>query len=177
MGSFLNGLFMGGSPGVGKAEGTAEGLAGYGANAGEGNENAAGGYYNGILSGDPAKIAETLAPEIAANAQQTQQQKNTMAQFGSRSGGNTGAANGADSASRANIVNLIGGAQQGAAAGAAGLGENQVSSATTNNQIAGQLSQQELENLMNSIFGSGLSSGIGALEGGGIGKLFGPKDN
>lgn len=169
MGAFLSGLFGGSSPGVSTAQSTAAGLAGYGANNGEQAENAAGGYYSGILSGNPQEIAQSLAPAISANTQGAQQKKQTMAQFGSRSGGNTGAADAIDSQTRGNTVNLIGGALNNAAAGEANLGENQVSNATQNNQIAGNFSQQELQNMMNSILGKGISSGIGSIEGAGLG--------
>lgn len=168
MATSIGSIFTGSSPGLSSSINGAQGLAGFGTNNGENNETAASNYYNGILSGDPAKIAQTLAPELSTNQQQTQQQKQTMAQFGSRSGGNTGAANAADSASRANVVNLIGGAQQGAAAGEAGLGENQVNSATQNNMNAGQLSEEALKNSQNSILG-GLAGGLG----GNLSTIFG----
>lgn len=171
MGDFLSGLFGGSSPGLQKAQGTAEGLASYGANNGEKAENAAGDYYGGILSGDPSKIAESLAPAIAANTQGAQQQKQTIGEFGARSGGNTSTANHIDSATRANTTNLIGGALNNAAAGEAGLGENQIASGTQNNQISGQFSQQMLQNIINSLFGKGISSAAGALEGAGLGAL------
>lgn len=171
MGAFLSGLFGGSSPGLSTAQSTAAGGAQYGFNTGEQNENAAGGYYNGILSGDPTKIAQSLAPALTANSQQAQQKKETTAQFGTRSGGNTAASDAIDSGTRANTVNLIGGALNGAAAGAAGLGENQVASGTQNNAVAGSFSQQELMNMMNSIFGKGISSGVGSLEGAGLGAV------
>lgn len=157
MGDWLSGLFGGTSKGLDTAQSTAAGLAGYGVNKGEQNENAAGDYYGGILSGDPAKIAQSLAPAISANQQQAQQQKQTMGQFGSRSGGNTAAANNIDTATRANTTNLIGGALNNAAAGEAGLGENQVNNATSNNQIAGNFSQMQLQNIINSLFGKTIS--------------------
>ena len=114
-----------------------------------------GDYYGGILSGDPAKIAESLAPAISANTQEAQQKKQTIGEFGARSGGNTASANAIDSGTRANTTNLIGGALNNAAAGEAGLGENQMNNGTVNNQIAGNFSQEQLMNIMNSIFGQG----------------------
>lgn len=165
VGDFLKGLFGGSSPGLKKAEGNAEGIAQYGIGQGEQNENEAGDYYGGILSGDPAKIAQSLAPAIAANTQEAQQKKQTIGEFGARSGGNTAAANNIDATTRANTTNLIGGALNNAAAGATGLGENQLNNATVNNQIAGNFSQQQLQNIINSLFGKGISAGVGAGEG------------
>lgn len=164
MGDFLSGLFGGSSPGLHTAQGTAQGGADYGFNTGEKNENAAGDYYGGILSGDPAKIAQSLAPAISANTQEAQQKKQTMGEFGARSGGNTASANAIDSGTRANTTNLIGGALNNAAAGEAGLGENQVASGTQNNQISGQMSQQMLQNIINSLFGKSIAGGINYAE-------------
>lgn len=168
MGDWLSGLFGGTSKGLDTAQSTAQGAAGYGIGTGEKNENAAGGYYGGILSGDPAKIAESLAPAISANTGQAQQKKQTIGEFGARSGGNTAAANNIDATTRANTTNLIGGALNNAAAGEANLGENQMQNGTQNNQIAGNFSQQQLMNIMNSIFGKGISSGVGSIEGAGL---------
>jgi hypothetical protein len=113
-------------------EGQLGDLGTFGSNTGEGAVNAAQGYYGGILSGDPSKIAETLAPEIKANQDQAQQGKNNIAQFGTRSGGATSSAAGIDSTSRGNIIDLIGKEQSGAAAAEAGLGTNLLSQATGN---------------------------------------------
>lgn len=160
MGDWLSGLFGGSSKGLDTAQSTAAGAAGYGIGTGEKNEDAAGGYYGGILSGDPAKIAQSLAPAITANTQEAQQKKQTLGEFGARSGGNTSTANNIDATTRANTTNLIGGALNGAAAGEAGLGENQVSSGTTNNQIAGNFSQQQLQNIINSLFGQSITGAV-----------------
>lgn len=160
MGDWLSGLFGGSSPGLKKAQGTAESGADFGFNNGEKNETAAGDYYGGILSGDPAKIAESLAPAISANTQQAQQKKQTIGEFGARSGGNTAAANSIDANTRTNTTNLIGGALNNAAAGEAGLGENQVASGTQNNEISGQLSQQMLTNIINSLFSKHINGAI-----------------
>lgn len=99
-------------------------LADYGINTGEGATNAANQFYGDILSGDPSKIAETLAPEIRAGQQQVQQQAQQGAEFGNRGGGTNAATQAAQSGERGNIISLIGGLQQGAAAGEAGIGSN-----------------------------------------------------
>lgn len=101
-------------------------------NTGQGDINAADSYYSGILSGDPAKIAETLSPEIKAGQDQVQQQAQQNAQFGNRSGGTNSSTNAAQSNERGNIINLIGQAQQGAAGAEAGIGTNLLSQATGN---------------------------------------------
>jgi hypothetical protein len=140
----------------------------YGSKTGEGAVNAAQGYYGGILSGDPAQIAETLAPEIKANQDQAQQEENKLAQFGTRSGGTTSAAAGIDSASRANIINLIGQTQANAAGAEAGLGTTLLSQGATdiNNQaaLAEKARQQQLSEI------GGVATGAGQI----VSDLFNP---
>lgn len=171
MGSFLSSIFTGSDPTINKDKGELGDLGQFSSNVGQQDTGAASGYYNDILSGDPSKIAEALAPEISANQQQTQQQKQTIGQFGSRSGGNTAAGNAADTQSRANIVNLIGGEQNKAAGGLASLGTSNLGMAAGDTMDQAKISQQEHENMMKSIFGEGISSGLGALESYGLGKL------
>ena len=133
MGSLVSGIFdlLSGDP-TKKEEGELGDLSTYETNLGEKGTNLASDYYGGILSGDPATIARTLAPEISAGAQSAEQQKKTMAEFGQRSGGTTGAASAIDSGERANIINLIGGSQQHAADAEAGLGTNLLSQSSGN---------------------------------------------
>jgi hypothetical protein len=149
MGSLVSGIFglANGDP-TKQQEGQLGDLGTFGANNGEGDINAAQGYYGGILSGNPAEIAETLAPEISTQQTQDQQAKNNLAQFGTRSGGATSSAAGIDSAGRGNIINLIGQAQQGAAAAEAGLGTNLLSQGSSNIQAdAGLKRAQNTEEL------------------------------
>lgn len=82
-------------------------------------------YYEDILSGDPTKIAQSLAPEISAGQNQVEQQALTGSEFGTRSGGTTAANNAAEGQERGNIINLVGGLQQGAASAAGNLGTEQ----------------------------------------------------
>ena len=99
---------------------------------GEGLVTPAATYYENILSGDPTKIAQSLAPEISAGQTEVQQQANQNAQFGTRSGGTAASTNAAEGAERGNIINLVGGLQQGAASAAGSLGTSQESMGTGN---------------------------------------------
>lgn len=94
---------------------------------GEGLVTPAAKYYEDILSGDPSKIAQTLAPEISAGAGQVEQQRLTNANFGNRSGGTAASTAAAEDMERGNIINLVGGLQQGAASAAGSLGTSQES--------------------------------------------------
>ena len=91
-------------------------------------------YDENILSGDPTKIAQSLAPEISAGNQQVEQQRLTGSQFGTRSGGTTASGNAAEAQNRGNIINLVGGLQQSTAANAGSLGSSQESQGSGNIQ-------------------------------------------
>lgn len=82
-------------------------------------------YYENLLSGDPAKIAQSLAPEISAGQGQVEQQALQGANFGARSGGTAAATRAAADANRGNVINLVGGLQERAANEAGALGTNQ----------------------------------------------------
>ncbi len=153
MGGFLSSIFTGKSPGLTTATNNLQSLAGYSGNQGEKNANAASNYNLGILSGDPTQVAQTLAPEIKANQDMAQQNKNTVAQFGNRGGGMNSVMAGLDDATRGKLISLMGQLRQGAAGQLGSMGLAQTGQATQQNMGAGQLSQQQLENMMNSIFG------------------------
>jgi hypothetical protein len=148
-------------------------LSGFSQGIGQGDTTAASNYYRNILSGDPALEAKSLAPQISAQQGQEQQARNSLAQFGNRSGG-TGAAQQAIGAQgRGNIINALGGLQQGAAGGLANIGQSNLGLAASDTQAQAGESQQRLQNYMNSILGKGISSGVGALESYGLGGLGG----
>ena len=80
MGSIASGIYnlFAGDPAK-KEEGQLGDLGNFESGVGQQGTNASLGYDLGILSGDPAKIAQTLAPEISTQNQQTQQGKLTTA--------------------------------------------------------------------------------------------------
>ena len=126
--------------------------------------NAAQGYYGGILSGNQAQIAETLAPEISSGAQAEQQQKQTNAEFGNRSGGTNSSTQAADSQERGNIINLIGQAQQGAASGEASLGTNLLGQASSNINSQAGLATQNQQRETSDV--GGIASGVASIAAG-----------
>jgi hypothetical protein len=156
MGAFLGAILGGQNKTLNSTIGKAGDISNFGTNTGQGAITDAHKYYSDILSGDPTKIATTLAPEIKAGQEQTQQEKNQLAEFGTRSGGTAAASAGADAANRANITALIGRLQQGAAAGETGIGENQSALGLGANQQQAALSQQRMQNYINSVLGSGI---------------------
>lgn len=171
IGSFLSGIFGGSNPTLSGAIGKAGDISTFGTNTGQGAITDADSYYKNILSGDPSKIAESIAPEIKAGSEQTQQEKQGLAEFGTRSGGTAAASAGADAANRSNIISLIGKLQSGAAAGETGIGENQTEQGIQANGQQAQMSQQQLQDYMNSILGTGLGDVSGGLITKGLAKV------
>ena len=113
-------------------EGELSSLGGFETGTGEGLTTAGANFDESILSGDPTRIAQTLAPEISSGQTQVQQQANQNAQFGTRSGGSTASTNAAQAGERANIINLEGGLQSGTAGSALSAGSNLLGQASSN---------------------------------------------
>jgi hypothetical protein len=113
-------------------------LGGYETNVGQNLTNAGAGFDEAILSGDATRTAQALAPEISAGKERVQQDTKTNAEFGTRSGGTAASTANAQDAERSNIVNLVGGLQQGAAGQALNAGGNLLNQASGNiNDVAG----------------------------------------
>lgn len=161
---FFSGLFGGSNSTLNKNIPAFESSAGFSTGVGEGDVTAASKWYNDILSGDPTKMAEAIAPETSAIQGQTQQQKNQTAQFSPRSGGTAAAIAGLDANSRAQIIKLLGGLQGGAASGDASLGTTEQGIALNNRTAGDAASQQQLKNWQDSILGKGITSGVASAE-------------
>ena len=138
MGGLIGSIFdlIGGDPAQ-EQENQLEALGGYESGVGKGLTTAGAQFDESILSGDPTKMASALAPEISTGQQQVQQARNNDAQFAPRSGGTAASTAGAEAANRANIINLEGGLQQGAAGQALSAGGNLLSQSNYNiNDVA-----------------------------------------
>lgn len=139
---------------------------------GEGLVTPAATYYENILSGDPTKIAQSLAPEISAGQKQVEQQRLTGSEFGTRSGGTTASGNAAEAGERGNIINLVGGLQQGAASGAASLGSEQENAGAGNITTQADMAAKNQQRVVGDV--SGIASDVASvaapfLGGGGAG--------
>ena len=171
MGGWLSSIFTGSNPTLNKDQNQIGSLAVYSTGVGEKGTTGALNYDLGLLSGYPTKVAQAMAPETMEAQQQAQQNKNTVAQFGNRGGGMNAVMAGLDDATRAKLLALTGHLRQGAAANAGQLGTANLGMAAGDTMDQAKLSQQQLENFLNSILGKGISSGIGGLEKFGLGKL------
>lgn len=129
---------------------------------GKGLTTAAGNLYSGLLGGDPKAMSKLLAPQIGTMQKEGQQQKQTMSQFGNRSGGTNAAAQNIDDKTRAAVGTMISNLTAQGAAGAAGMGQSLVDTGLTALGQQTQMSQQQMENWSNSLLGAGITKGVGA---------------
>lgn len=162
MGGLVGGIFdlVGGDPTQGE-ENALKGLAGYENNLGENSTSQGLGWESDILSGDPNKIAEALAPEIKTGQEQVQQQAETNAQFDNRGGGTNASTQAAQSGERGNIISLIGGLQKGAAGALTGAGENLLSQGSGNEMNAADLAIGNRQQQVGDI--NGIASSVASI--------------
>jgi hypothetical protein len=135
--SFWSSMFGGSNPTLNSGINKAGQIAGFGQAQGEGLLTSAGNFFSTLMGGNPAQTAKLLSPQIQANQQQGQQQKQTMAQFTNRSGGTNAAAQTLDDKTRANISSMISDLTGKAATQAAQVGQGLLSTgiAALNNQV------------------------------------------
>lgn len=109
---------------------------GFATNLGEGDLTASSTFMQNILSGDPTKIASSLAPEISTAQNLAQQSKNTTTQFGTRSGGTAASTAATDAKTRGDIISLVGGERNGAAKELSSVGTNLLDTGIKTTQTA-----------------------------------------
>jgi hypothetical protein len=81
-------------------------------------------FLDAVLSGDSSRISQALAPEISAAKGRAQEQKESLAQFGNRSGGTTSAQAHIDEATQGDLTNMEGSLTDRAAGELGSLGSN-----------------------------------------------------
>jgi hypothetical protein len=128
---------------------------------GEGLVTSAAGFDQGILSGDPSKIGQTLAPEISAGQGIVQQQALKDANFGTRSGGTTALTNAVQAQERGNIIDLVGGLQSTTADKAGSLGTQQESQGSTNIGTEANMATQNRQREVGDV--NGIASSVSAI--------------
>lgn len=163
MGSFLSSIFGGANPTLGGDINQSGQIAGFGQSLGEGDLQNASGFYNDILSGNSAKQAAVLAPEISNIQKQGQEQINNAAQFGNRSGGTNAAAQNNIDTQRGQVSNMVSGLMGNAASGLSSIGSNALNTGLSANAQQADQSQQQMQNWQNSILGGALSGAAGNL--------------
>lgn len=162
MGGLVGGLFdlFSGNPAQ-KEQDQFGALGNYETGTGEGLTTAGTGFEEGILSGDPSKIASTLAPEISAQQGQIQQNELQNANFGNRSGGTAASTESAQAAGRGNIINLVGGLQGQTAGAAVGQGSGLLGEAGSSIGNEANLAEQRRQQTVGDI--NGIASSAAAI--------------
>jgi hypothetical protein len=147
------------------------GNSGFASNQGMGDISASTDFMKDLLSGDPTKVAQVLAPQIDAITGRAQQQKNNLAEFGNRSGGNNSTASAIDANTGAQVTDLIGNLIGNAANNLMSSGENLLNLGTSgfgNAFSAAKTMQDQNAAKWNDLIGSiaGVAGGVlGALPG------------
>lgn len=158
--SFFSGLFGGSNPTLNKQIGTLGGIAGNTSSQGISDVSDASKFFHSILSGD----TKSLAPQIGSIQKQGQQQKQTLSQFGNRSGGTNATAQGIDDKTKGSINDMIASLTAGAAGSLGSLGTSLTSlGLSAYNQQAG-VSQDQLQNWKDSILGKGIGGAVNYAE-------------
>jgi len=168
---FFSSLFSGSNPVLASGMKQAGQTSQFSNTLGQGLTSQAGGFYSDILGGDMSKISKLIAPQIGTMTKQGQQQKKTMAEFGTRSGGLSSKGQTVDDSTRANISNAIA-TLTGQAAGAAGsMGTSLIDTGLKSLGMQVDMSQTQMDNWSNSLFGKGITSAMATGESYGLGKI------
>ena len=154
---FFGGLFTGSNPTLDANIGKFGSEGDFATTQGEGDTSAASKFYTDILNGDQTKEAQALAPEIGAIKGQAQQQKKSIAENGTRSGGTAAEAASIDDKVTGDITGLIGGLKTGAASGAAGLGTAEQGIGIQSQEEQDQAAQEKQKEQADSIFGRAIT--------------------
>jgi len=155
--SWLSGVFAGSNPGLSAAEGNAAGVAGFGTATGEGDISSASAFDQDLLNGNSAEDAKLLAPEISNITGQTQQQADTIGQFGGRAGGNNSEVQSAGDKARASVNDMVSKLTGGAAANLGNLGTSTLGLGLGANAQQAEESEEQLENEQNSLLGNAIT--------------------
>ena len=130
-------------------------------------------FMSDILSGDPTRTAQALAPQISGMQQRAEQQKDTIAQTGNRSGGHTAKVASIDAGTRGEVTNLVGGLTTHAADSLGAMGSDLFGKGMAGTETAfgeAKTTHDQTEAMFNDIFkssaqvASGIAGGVGNLD-------------
>lgn len=163
-GSSLGAIIGGGpSPEQKAMYGATANIGRFGTSVGEADISKSQNFWSAILSGDATKIATVLGPEMSAMNKQAQERKATTAQFGTRSGGTTGAMQTLDDSTLAGIRTMISQLTGGAATQLGAMGTSLLNTGlqgTTAAMGEANILQQQNQQRWNEILmGAGITGG------------------
>ena len=138
---------------------------------GEKNLTTSSDFWNSILSGDSSKTSKALASQIGAAKTSAAQTNKTNAELGTRSGGTAASTAATNDKVHSDVTSMIGDLTGKAASNLQSSGSSELSTGLQGLNQQASLSQDQLENWSNSIFGKGITSGVAAGESFGLGKM------
>jgi hypothetical protein len=159
--SFLSALFGGQNNTLSGDIGQTGNLAGFASSLGQKDLTSSSGFWQSILSGDSSKISQALAPAISSAKTSAQQQNTSTAEFGTRSGGTAASTAATNDKVHADITNLIGGLTGSAASNLASTGSGLLGTGLSAYGEQAGLSQQQMENWRQSLFGGAITGAVG----------------
>ena len=163
---FFGSLFTGNNPTLTSDIANSGQISNFGTNLGEKDLGIGSNFDQTLLSGNPEETAKLLAPQISTIQKQGQEQLNTSAEFGDRSGGtNASAQNNIDS-QRAEVEKMIAQLTGHAADAITGIGENALGTGLNANKVQAQESDLKQKEQQNSLFGNVLGDLAGSAIGG-----------
>lgn len=161
---FFSSLFGGQNSDLNRDIGLTSQLGGNLTGQGQSYTNAAGNFYQSILSGDSSKIARSLAPEITAAKTSQQNDQKSASMFGGRSGGTAASTAAAGDKTHSDITNLIGSLTNSSASNLGSLGSSMIGQGIGAISSNADMSQTRIQNWSNSILGLGTTAAAGAGE-------------
>ena len=129
------------------------------------------GFMKSILSGDATKQMQALAPEISAAKTSAANANKTAAMFGGRSGGTAASTASTTDKLHSDITNLLGSLTGSSATGLTSAGSNLLTQGMESFNQQADLSQKQMQNWSDSIFGKGITSGVASGESAGLAAL------
>ncbi len=157
-------LFTGSNPTLSSDMNKTGSSADFSTGMGEKNLTSSSKFFNDILSGDSSKQSQALAPEIGAAKTSAAQTNKTNAEFGTRSGGTAASTAATNDKVHSDITGMVGNLTGTAANSLASSGSNLISQGMQGYKQQADMSQDQLENWSNSIFGKGITTAVSAAE-------------
>ena len=159
--SFFSSLFGGSNPTLSRDINQFGQIGSFATGLGESNLSQSSNFMSSILSGDQSKIGKVLGPEISDIKGQGQQSKMQTAQFGNRGGGTNASMQVADDQSRASVNKMISSLLGSSASGLASSGSSLLSQGMSATSQQAGLSQEQMSNWSNSLFGGAITNAAG----------------
>lgn len=169
MGGFFSSLFGGQNTTLNKDIDQSGQQAGFDTGQGQSDVLAGTDFLKSILGGDATKQAQAIAPEISAAKTSQQQDQKTLAQNGTRSGGEAASSAADADKTHATITDLLGQLTGKAATSLPSIGTNLTSQGTAATAQQANEAQERMQNWLNSILGKGISTAAQAAESAGLG--------